>query len=117
MSTVRRRSNEFEQAPPAPPGRLSATSRAAILRRMKTSSRLLVCAALFASVAACGNKGPLVRPSDEVPPAPSSVAPASPPSSDPTSTLPPQDSTPADATPTGSSQPPSDPTPPSPPGG
>jgi predicted small lipoprotein YifL len=97
--------------------RLSATRRAAILRRMNTSSRFLFAAALLATLAACGNKGPLVRPSDEVPPAPATTAPASPPSTDPTSTLPPQDSTPADATPTGSSQPPSDPTPPSPPGG
>ena len=85
---------------------------------MNKHARLLFAAALVAALAACGNKGPLVRPSDaEAPPAPASVAPASPASTDPTQALPPQD-TPADATPTGTSQPPAEPTtPPSPPAG
>ena len=84
---------------------------------MDKHARFLVAAALAAALAACGNKGPLVRPSDAAaPPAPASVAPASPAASDPTQALSPQ-STPADATPTGTSQPPSDPAPPSPPAG
>ena len=84
---------------------------------MDRHARLLIAAALVAALAACGNKGPLVRPSDAAaPPAPSSVAPPSPSSTDPTNALPPQD-TPADATPTGTSPPPAEPTPPSPPAG
>jgi len=84
---------------------------------MDNSARLMIVVALVATLAACGNKGPLVRPSDAAaPPAPASVEPASPPSTDPTNALPPQD-TPADATPTGTSPPPSEPAPPSPPAG
>ena len=47
---------------------------------MDNSARLMIAVALVATLAACGNKGPLVRPSDAAaPPAPASVEPDSPP--------------------------------------
>jgi predicted small lipoprotein YifL len=77
---------------------------------MNTPLRLLIAAALLSTIAACGNKGPLVHPS--APTDASIPAPASPPSTDPTSTLPEQSpSPPADADP-GAAVPPAPPVPP-----
>ena len=71
---------------------------------MTISNRLLA-AALLATLAACGNKGPLVHPA---PPADSTIpAPASPPSTDPTDTLPEQSPTPPEDT--GTASPPAPP--------
>jgi predicted small lipoprotein YifL len=59
---------------------------------MNPIARPLVAAMLLASLAACGNKGPLVHPSapqSEVPAPASTAAPV-----DPTQELPPADSTP-----------------------
>ena len=59
---------------------------------MKTSSRLLVAAALLATLAACGNKGPLVRPSSaQMPPAEAPVPADSTPPVDTGDTAPPAD--------------------------
>ena len=44
---------------------------------MNTPTRIAIAAALLALLAACGNKGPLLRPS-QVPPAGTEVIPASP---------------------------------------
>jgi predicted small lipoprotein YifL len=66
-------------------------------------TRIVTAAALLACLAACGNKGPLVHPSQ--PQAEAVPAPAAPPAADPTDVLPPADSTPppgADATPSAS---------------
>jgi predicted small lipoprotein YifL len=68
-----------------------------------TSARLLLAAALLAMLAACGNKGPLVKPSQAQPPAPE-AAPV--PAPDPTDSAPAQEipqppaADPASATPT-----------------
>ena len=63
-------------------------------RRMdKTMLRYLVAAALLATLAACGNKGPLVKASQAVP-VEAQAAPAdarSPPAGDPTEVAPPEE--------------------------
>jgi predicted small lipoprotein YifL len=65
---------------------------------MTAITRIAAAAALLACLAACGNKGPLVHPSQSqtqaVPAPATSTATPMPPASDPTDTLPPADSTP-----------------------
>ena len=60
---------------------------------MNTLARYLLAAALLAMLAACGNKGPLVRPSAAATPAPV----ASPPANDPTETIPVEETQPPPA--------------------
>jgi predicted small lipoprotein YifL len=82
-------------------------------RPMIAITRLVTAAALLASLAACGNKGPLVHPSQpqaEAVPAPAtSTATPMPPAIDPTDTLPPADSTPPPAADPGGAVPPASP--------
>lgn len=56
---------------------------------MTTAFRYLTAAALLATLAACGNKGPLVQASQALP-VEVAPAPASPPSTDPTDVAPPE---------------------------
>jgi len=75
-----------------------------------TNCTRLVAVALLLALTACGNKGPLVRPSSPVP-EDTTPAPASPPSTDPTDALPQEN--PAPPADTGTPTPPV-PTPPVP---
>jgi predicted small lipoprotein YifL len=83
-------------------------------RAMIAITRIATAAVLLACLAACGNKGPLVHPSqpqaEGVPAPATSVAVPMPPATDPTDVLPPADSTPPpDAGPAGAVPPASPP--------